>query len=51
MKWYISLSADPPDLSSKPQHSNFFCLPGSEKRNKSPQADKKPWKFLPVAHV
>ena len=33
----------PPDLPSKPQHSNFFSLSGSEKRNKSPQADKKPW--------
>ena len=36
----VSLGTDP--LPSKPQPSNI-CPPGTEKPNKSPQADKKPW--------
>ena len=35
----VSLGTDP---SSKPQLSNFFCPPGTEKFNRYPQADKKP---------
>ena len=34
----VGLGTDPP----KPQPSNFFCLPVTEKLNKSPKTDKKP---------
>ena len=34
----VSVGTDPP---GKPQISNFFCPPGPEKNNKSPQPDKK----------
>ena len=39
----LSLGSDPPTPHPRHSHSNNFFVPlGTEKRNKSPQADQKP---------